>query len=267
MKKKIVYISGAETFCAADVRAAFDEVRATLNLDSDTVLFGVPIDNLDEQNESVHLAAAEPEPECATDIEAPAPAEPAFQESAVLQQTETMAETDSNVVPILSVLGTKTEPIALETAPETMDEIPDLTDAAPSEVQTDDILTDDMPTETAEQTLEELLEKMTPLREDIHIVEPQDDATESEADAIDTKDDATLENLASEFAKVQDTMPVQKKTPERGKISKLKNILPFKKIKRDDSGLMGDLFGWAGIAANDDDFSMPGFFTGVASKK
>jgi hypothetical protein len=37
--------------------------------------------------------------------------------------------------------------------------------------------------------------------------------------------------------------------------------MPFKKAKRDDGGLMGDLFGWAGIAANDDDFSIPGFFT------
>ncbi len=30
---------------------------------------------------------------------------------------------------------------------------------------------------------------------------------------------------------------------------------------------MGDLFGWAGVAANDEDFSIPGFFTTAASKK
>ena len=28
----------------------------------------------------------------------------------------------------------------------------------------------------------------------------------------------------------------------------------------DNSGLMGDLFGWAGVAANDEDFTIPGFF-------
>jgi hypothetical protein len=35
----------------------------------------------------------------------------------------------------------------------------------------------------------------------------------------------------------------------------------LKKAKREDNSLMGDLFGWAGIAANDEDFSIPGFFT------
>ena len=38
-------------------------------------------------------------------------------------------------------------------------------------------------------------------------------------------------------------------------------------MKRVDTGLMGDLFGWAGIAANDEDFTIPGFFTNAAAKK
>jgi hypothetical protein len=236
MKKKIVYISGAEVFGADDVRAAFDEVRATLNLDADTILFGVPIDNLDAKTESVAdeqtkpAASIEPEP--------------------VKEEPETQ-NTDSNVVPILSVLGAKA---TVETPEEPVPE------------PIDDILDDEMPVATTEQTLEELLEKMTPLREDVHL-ETSDDEPSDSISETKSADDATLENLASEFAKVQDTIPAPKKTSERGKISKLKNILPFKKIKRDDSGLMGDLFGWAGIAANDDDFSMPGFFAGVASKK
>ena len=41
MKTKIIYISGSEIFDMADIRAAFEEVRGTLGLDSDTVLFGV----------------------------------------------------------------------------------------------------------------------------------------------------------------------------------------------------------------------------------
>ena len=137
-----------------------------------------------------------------------------------------------------------------------------------------------MPEEPIEKTLEQLLESMTPLREDrpdeeaAQITDDEFDATpapiDSTDDAAHTDDDdtdATLAQLATEFAENQDKIPAPKKTEARGKIGKLKNILPFKKAKRDDTGLMGDLFGWAGIAANDDNFAMPGFFTGVASKK
>ena len=38
-------------------------------------------------------------------------------------------------------------------------------------------------------------------------------------------------------------------------------------MKREDPGIMGDLFGWAGIAANDEEFTIPGFFTNAAAKK
>lgn len=44
MKTKIIYISGNEVFNMADIRAAFDEVRNTLGLGADTVMFGVPVD-------------------------------------------------------------------------------------------------------------------------------------------------------------------------------------------------------------------------------
>jgi hypothetical protein len=270
MKKKIVYISGAEVFNAADIRAAFDEVRTALNLDADTILFGVPVDNMDEKTESVPDVKIEIEPECVVQesvteaIKIVPPIESVAAESEittpVAQETPEPQESDSHVVPILSVLGATTQTTTSTT------ESPDLADVAQPDNQIDDILNDDMPSATSEQTLEELLERMTPLREDVHLEQAEDEIVD-EAPISDSQDDATLENLASEFAKIQDTMPTTKKNPERGKISKLKNILPFKKIKRDDSGLMGDLFGWAGIAANDDDFSMPGFFAGVASKK
>ena len=48
MKTKIIYISGNEVFDMADIRAAFEEVRNTLHLGSDTVMFGVPVDNVEE---------------------------------------------------------------------------------------------------------------------------------------------------------------------------------------------------------------------------
>ena len=47
MKTKIIYISGNELFDIADIRAAFEEVRAALSLDNDTILFGVPVDKED----------------------------------------------------------------------------------------------------------------------------------------------------------------------------------------------------------------------------
>lgn len=47
MKTKIIYISGNEVFDMADIRAAFDEVRSTLGLGKDTVMFGVPVDSDD----------------------------------------------------------------------------------------------------------------------------------------------------------------------------------------------------------------------------
>ena len=47
MKTKIIYISGSEIFNIVDIHAAFEEVRNALQLDSDTVLFGVPVDQED----------------------------------------------------------------------------------------------------------------------------------------------------------------------------------------------------------------------------
>ena len=47
MKTKIIYISGSEVFEMSQVRAAFEEIRQTLGLDKNTVLFGVPVDSDD----------------------------------------------------------------------------------------------------------------------------------------------------------------------------------------------------------------------------
>lgn len=145
-------------------------------------------------------------------------------------------------------------------------------------VTIEDMLTDEAPAPAVEKTLEQLLEKMTPLREDhvdtmdaapIPEYEPAAaDEPIAEPDVPQISDtDATLAQLASEFAENEDKIVPMPRAENHGKIGKLKNILPFKKAKRDDAGLMGDLFGWAGIAANDDEFSIPGFFTNAASKK
>lgn len=279
MKKKIVYISGADTFDVNDVRAAFEEVRSTLNLDSDTILFGVPVDDAAPAVDRV----AEPATcETATAEEVvdkePMP-EPEIEPAEVPDDgNKAIADDSKPAVPILSVLASKSVAVVDDADSQISDSGPDIieesenielsdseTDNTSDEI-IDDMLNTDAPEDTSEKTLETLLESMTPLREDEHT--SQNGFEKDKSDAVIMDDvDATLENLASEFAETQDKMPKPKKNSERGKIGKLKNILPFKKMKKDDSGLMGDLFGWAGIAANDEDFSIPGFFTNAASKK
>ena len=333
MKTKIIYISGGETFEMAQIRAAFEEVRNTLGLDNDTVLFGVPVDAdcalanpttvQDTQIEPISTPAVidtedttpafiEPIPEYKPEIiaEVPTPEiveEPVFDAKEeetydIVEEPETDTpapeekEEETPIIPILSVLGgedtqavapnieevaevvaevgSESESVAGENEPE-IDTVPETDDAL--QVSISDIVASDVPAPASEKTLEELLESMTPLGED-EIPETQtspvdDTVPESEADfSISMNDDvadtdATLEQLANEFAQAQDSIPEPAKQTGGGKIGKLKNILPFKKAKRDDSGLMGDLFGWAGIAANDEDFSIPGFFTSAGGQK
>lgn len=180
-------------------------------------------------------------------------------------------EDDEQVVPILSVLSTKTEEIVDDTEmksdvniiPEITDEGFDSNDEAENEQTTDmEDIDDD---EDADAKLEKLLSAMTPLNEDI--LESEDVKTESESDPMDTSVDATLEQLATEFIENQDKIAAETKSTSRSKIGKLRNILPFKQSKHKETNGLGDLFGWAGIAANDEDFSVPGFFTSAASKK
>ncbi len=196
---------------------------------------------------------------------------------------ETEPETEP-VIPILSILSTNddapeqtveaSEPCIETVAEATTIEQPEIDNAETLTVSIDDIVADEAPVIEREKTLEELLESMEPLGEDeIPELDIAPEGTTEDTDfSISMTDnvadtDATLAQLASEFAQTQDKIPDAPKSSSNGKIGKLKNILPFKKAKRDDSGLMGDLFGWAGIAANDEDFSIPGFFTSAGGQK
>ena len=200
-------------------------------------------------------------------------------------ETNTIVEAAESepVIPILSILATSDdapEQIIETSEPETVVES-DTVEPLESDnidaltVSIDDVVTDAAPEVEHKKTLEELLESMEPLGED-EIPEtpskPEEVAEEAADFSVSMTDDmadtdATLAQLASEFAQAQDKIPEVPKASGNGKIGKLKNILPFKKAKRDDSSLMGDLFGWAGIAANDEDFSIPGFFTSAGGQK
>ena len=205
--------------------------------------------NTPAETERAEVENAEPIPSVInSEAETESVAEPIVKEHDTVEVTEEE--------PVISSISIDSELIA----PVTDD------DTVATTVSISDMINDDAPTAPVEKTLEQLLESMTPLREDMSVAESNSneinsDSAEDFDNFIDVDTDATLAQLASEFVETGDAISVPKKNESHGKIGKLKNILPFKKAKRDDSGLIGDLFGWAGIAANDDDFSIPGFFT------
>ena len=309
MKTKIIYISGNEIFDMRDIRAAFDEVRCALNLDHDTLLFGVPVDmddagimnktntNTQQTIEPIIETTKAEIPEVPV-VEEPvqeiideeiAPkkrgrprkepvnesVEDEVHEEIVNEiidepQSESVNDESENdeekTIPILSVLSVNEEekPDEVIDSVEQIDIIPEISDEKAEEteiVETEEEIKD----EESEPDLEKLLSEMTPLAEDVRDEEPNEPVVEDSADE-DISVDATLEQLATEFAQNQDKIASESKSNSRSKIGKLRNILPFKQSKHQDTGL-GDLFGWAGAAANDEDFAIPGFFTNVASKK
>ena len=314
MKTKIVYISGNEFFDMTDIRAAFEEVRCALNLDKETVLFGVPVDADDaglatEKIETAtETATVIPEPECKIE-EIPEPIVSPIQDEIIEEpviekktrkttrsrktKTEDVKEEpvpevseapeipeaseeepEEKIVPIMSILSAKEEEKSSEPVIDAEEEIitqgidiiqekkkKKIDDEIPEEI-TEAPESD----EDEEADLEKLLSAMTPLQEDV-LEEKQEEKTPSEPEYNeDISVDATLEQLATEFAETQDKITTTSKPASRSKIGKLRNILPFKQSKHKDQGL-GDLFGWAGVAANDEDFSVPGFFTNAVAKK
>ncbi len=310
MKTKIIYISGNEIFDMNDIRAAFEEVRNALNLDKNTVLFGVPVDNEDAglSTKTDNIAISEsnitdvintPEPESIETSEIIEP-EPEFipEPIEMVEQTESVVETpikkrgrprkettitetvvDSenqdnidteNIVPILSVLSTNedengSEPQNNEIV-ENLDIISEISDEPSETIESKEDDEMDIQISDDDADLEKLLSEMTPLdvSEDTNNNEPIIPVDNNDDNDISV--DATLEQLATEFAEKQDKITSETKSTSRNRIGKLRNILPFKQSKHKDTGL-GDLFGWAGIAANDEDFSVPGFFTNAASRK
>ena len=300
MKTKIIYISGNEIFNMNDIRNAFEEVRCALNLDKNTVLFGVPVDSDDAclmkenpdtiKNESVIPEEISQEPEITIPettvineeiIKEEKPEvkkrgrprkeeiiEDVKEETVIENEVaeEPITEEEKNI-PILSVLSVNEETVQ-DTIPETAESaqeieiIPEITEEKNSETIVEETIDSE---EDTEPDLEKLLSEMTPLQEDTLEEIPSDkiiQPTESEDISV----DATLEQLATEFVENQDKIKEESKTQSRSKIGKLRNILPFKQSKHKDQGI-GDLLEWAGIAANDEDFSVPGFFTNAASKR
>ncbi len=250
VKNKIIYISGGTDLDKSAIKAAFDEVRQTLGLDSDSLLFGVPLE--EEEDCAAPVAAEKPKKVRKAKIE-----KLEIEEEIILEEpAEEIPEIQQpqRVIPILSVLsgGMAETPAQM---PEPVDVLPQIV----SIMEISDVLEECLPDPEPQtpQTIEEIFENLTPLPEEKIIESTRADSDDFRDENLD--DDATLTKLAAEFVetqKEQDPEPVARS----GRMGKLKNILPFKKAKKDDTGMLGDLFGWAGIAANEDDAVTPGFF-------
>jgi hypothetical protein len=282
MKTKIIYISGGEVFPPAQVRGAFDAVRSMLNLDSDTIIFGVPVDSDDVCagiSPEITMVAAEiaKEEQMEENLISKAPeiAEKPKRTRKKKEADAAVSDTENKpVTPILSIIGA----VNPETAPsqeiveeesiiimESESEIAMESDAAGVQSLSDSIDDDEI------KSIEDIFADIAPLSEDRPVdlteyghAEDADEAHVAESSETDAEIDETLSKLATEFVA---THPSPQSGAEAlgtkgGRIGKLKNILPFKKKEKTESSVLGDLFGWAGVAANDDaaEFAMPEFF-------
>lgn len=227
-----------------------------------------------EETNSDHIVEIEPAPKKTTKRTRSRKHEK-VEENEVIEDSEKESENEK-VVPILSVLSVnddESEVVATEND-EIVEAVVEEQDVSQTEILTDeeeqqiaDTIDDSEKIPEAESDLEQLLSAMKPLAEDSSDEIPDIQNTKETVEETDNENiDATLEQLATEFVKNQDKISSDNKNSTRSKIGKLRNILPFKQSKHKDQGL-GDLFGWAGIAANDEDFSVPGFFTNASSRK
>jgi len=162
--------------------------------------------------------------------------------------------------------------------PPSPSQVPDNFSARPKNFRDDtqDSMLVEATDEDSVQSIEDIFAGIPPLTED----RPRDLTTKSEAAdeeeaatpapkisesryPMSGGDDATLSKLAAEFVASQSGAAAKSdEVAKGGKIGRLKNILPFKKKEKSEPSVLGDLFGWAGVAANDDsdNFAMPDFF-------
>lgn len=233
-----------------------------MNISDDTVIFGVPVDADDigaATAVGMHISTAPQAEEHIQPIEDKAHDDDAAvkpkrirkkKEDAISADAE-VEHTEKPAAPILSVLGVL--------KPENAQSISTPAPAAETTITVTEEITIEAKIEKP-ATIEDIFAELEPLKED-KIVDLASHSADAAASQDDIETDETLSKMAAEFAAAQKDIP-DAPAQKGGKIGKLKNILPFKKAKKEDQSLLGDLFGWAGIAANDDDerFALPDFF-------
>jgi hypothetical protein len=195
MRTKLVYISGGDSFSPGEIKSALDEIRRTLNLPEDMVLFGLPVDD---------MAGEEPNIRDRT------------QEHKILQFPDVKRKSILNVI----------APSAEDNSEETPDEIM---------LSNEIIMAPDDGGE--ESSITELLDTLPSMHED----EPPMKSN-------------SAKDLAEEFGDFLDRDEEKSATRKKARSFGRKSRMPF-------GNLLGDLFSYAGIAANDDsqDFTLPDF--------
>jgi len=280
MKTKIIYISGGEVFPPHKVRAAFETVRGMLGLDDDTVIFGVPVDSedigVDLSTETLvnTESVAEEAPKADVSRRGEAQAEKKRKKKEKSEGDMNPEPKEDTKTPILSVIGavqpTKEESQESEVAAPLA--VTDEKDQEVEEVSDGEDMLVEAADEDQVQSIEDIFAGIPPLTEDKPIdLTKHDEVEEAKEEPTpqastpdsDTDEDVTLSKLAMEFVATQDADGLPPTASAKGgKIGRLKNILPFKKKEKSEPSVLGDLFGWAGVAANDDadSFAMPDFF-------
>ena len=267
MKTKIIYICGGESCDISDIRSAFNQVKSTLGLDKETILFGVPIDT---EVRELNLNNKQ-------DLE-----EENFVDSIIEQETNKteeydIEETDENekVIPILSVLSARNNGLeednivtqVLEEKDETIiEEIVTEDDKTKDEIKIENLSVseeerfyEDIEEENPPKSLQELFKKIPNLDEFVDEDLIREDNITIDIDLKnhnieeESVSNPSLEVLVKEYMQKQKEI-VNSSKNESGK---LKNILGFKKAKKKSENFIGDLFGWAGIAANDEGYARP----------
>jgi hypothetical protein len=197
MRTKLVYISGGENFAPTEIKMALDEIRQSLGLPDDIVLFGMPVDDFAGQSAPIESAP------------------PAVQDHKILQFPKIGRKSILNVIENPAALAAETETIGISDAPMVVDG------------------DDDDSIGGAGGSITDLLGKLPPISEDMPPQRPE-------------------KNLADEFSDFLD---------KEKRASHAKKAKPFARKKSPFNNLLGDLFNYAGIAANDDgqDFALPDF--------
>ncbi|MCQ2562722.1 MAG: hypothetical protein MJ158_03875, partial [Alphaproteobacteria bacterium] len=208
MKTKIIYISGSEIFKISDIKAAFDELKATLNIDKDTVLFGVPVDSDDiELGQNNDILQTESVLPVAEKFETFEETEEIIDDDSLIDEDNTTTENDSNtekgvIVPISSILSADTETQIIEKSTQTNEDIPDIiSDLSDDTIEETDNITEEQPTndtvqEEDKSDLEKLFEEIQPLDDNKEETKEVKEKTQKD-NAI--TNDATLKKLAKEF--------------------------------------------------------------------
>jgi hypothetical protein len=215
MKTRLVYISGGENAVPTDIKAALDEIRKNLGLSDDVVLFGIPVDDIEQKPTlQEHKILQFPKKSILNVIE----------NASIEPQTESASEEPKYTPDYVEEIVSVEEPKEIEAA-----EIEE-------EFSYEPLVVNDVSSESSSIT--DILGKIPGMNDEITSVSHQN-----------------TPSLVKEFNEFLD------KAPEENTVSVPKKAKPFARKKNIFTNVLGDLFSYAGGAANEDvqSFTLPDF--------